>query len=135
MNRADWDARVQQLIASGECANEFEAGIQLGMTGESIEYSYSHEAPLSRPVAAVLAHDVYGNAYADYDLWQETYHIACNLDNPIAIRAAAIRKMDEITGEPESKPFDGRDADLVENFIVGILRDCEITPWHGGADA
>lgn len=47
--------------------------------------------------------DVVGNAYSDYDLWQDLYAYVSDLENPLECRAACIRKMDELTGVPESK--------------------------------
>ena len=89
---------------------------------------------LTRPVAEVLASPIAGNAYHDHDLWQEVYHVALNVSNPMSVRAAAVRKMDEITGCNECA---GKNDDraLVLEFCAQMAEQCEVFTFVGGVDA
>jgi hypothetical protein len=78
-----------------------------------------------RSISEVIASPVVGNAYSDHNLWQETYAYALARSVPLADRAAAIRKMDEITGCNESEGRD--DETLVKEFVEGIFRDCGVS--------
>lgn len=68
-----------------------------------------------------------GNAFDDGEHWDALYTIAFDLTAPLARRAAAVRKMDELTGCSESAGFDD-DQTLVDDFLAGMLRDCGVTP-------
>lgn len=89
-------------------------------------------APLTRPVAQVLATEPYGNAYSDHNLWSEVYRIALNTDNPIPVRAAAIRKMDEITGCDETAGQN--DETAVASFVDDMMSDCGVGTFADGVD-
>lgn len=91
-----------------------------------------YESPLARPVAEVLASPIAGNAHSDHDLWQELYHIALNVDNPMHIRAAAVRKMDELTGCHESAGRD--DLTAVLEFCHTMAEQCEAFTFAGDPD-
>lgn len=78
-----------------------------------------------RTLKEVLATTAIGNAYSDHGLWQETYAYALATTVPIPDRAAAIRKMDEITGCPESEGKD--DETLVKEFVESMLKECGVS--------
>jgi hypothetical protein len=91
-----------------------------------------YQRPLTRPVAEVLASPVAGNAYSDHDLWRELYRIALNVSNPIEVRARAVRKMDELTGCPESAGKDDNTA--VVDFCTGMAEQCGVPTFASGED-
>jgi hypothetical protein len=86
-----------------------------------------------RSIEDVLATIPAGNALDDAELWKELYAIALNTNLSIKTRARAVRKMDELTGEPESIA-QSDDQSLVARFeyemkkwglkIVGDGPDC-----------
>lgn len=69
----------------------------------------------------LIKHNVVGNAYSDHDLWQMLYAFVEDEENPVNLRAACIRKMDELTGEPESAGKDD-DMKLVEEFMTELTK-------------
>lgn len=72
----------------------------------------------------VLATAPVGNAYSDHDLWQDLYGIASDPALPLATRARAVRKMDEVTGVPESKGQD--DVALMTRYIAEMKEHCGV---------
>ena len=57
---------------------------------------------------------IYGNHYHDSDLWKECERFALDANNSLTDRVVAIRKIDEIMGEPKSE---GADQEIIDTFI------------------